>query len=193
MTIIVPYRDRPHQLPIFVKHMSAYLTGADIVVVEQADNKPFNRAKLINAGFAETKPEFFVAHDIDMLALAVDYTPTKGVTQLAGNEIQKTGYLGGVTMFDAVTFRKAGGYNNSYYHRAEDNEMAFQLARLGIKPAERFGVFDLQPHPRRGPEFIPALWAKSKQARWEWNQIDTCKYEIISREETNYLHLKIKL
>lgn len=193
MHIIVPYRNRPDHLTAFIKHMSAYLPGADIVVVEQADNKPFNRAKLLNVGFLETNPDFFCAHDVDHLPLSLDYSPKIGVTQLASSQIQLHGFLGGVTMFDNKTFRKVGGYDNDFFHRAEDNSLMFNLSRLGIPVINRFGVFDLQPHPRSGPEFIPALWAKARRLRMIQDQLSICQYQITDRIETDYLHLKVKL
>lgn len=193
MTIITPYRDRPNQLPIFLKHMRTYLPGAHLVIVEQADNKPFNRGKLLNVGWLETLPEYAVMHDIDMLPVDVDYTPTPGVTQLAGSTIQTHGYLGGVTMFDADTFKRLGGYNNEYFHRAEDNELMHNCIRLGVHINERFGTYQYLPHERTGPEFIPWLWAKSKQRRQVQNQLRACKYKILDRVDTAYTHFFVEL
>lgn len=190
MTLIIPYRDRPHQLETFLNHMSAYIPEADILIVEQADNKAFNRGRLLNIGFIECQAAHVVMHDVDHLSLAVDYTPTAGVTQLASSEIQRFGFLGGVTMYDADTFRRVGGYHNDYFSRAEDNEMAHNLGRLGVRVAERFGVFDLQPHPRNGAEFIPWLWAKSKQRRPVQDQLSCCQYQIVERLTG---HIKVKL
>lgn len=193
MTIIVPYRNRQNQLQVFLKHMAAYLPQAAIVVIEQAEGKPFNRAALLNAAYLETLPDHFTAHDVDHLPLSVDYTPTHGVTQLASSVIQTHGFLGAVTMYDYTTFERAGGYHNDYYSRGEDNECAHNLARLSIPVTERFGVFDLQPHPRTGPEFIPWLWAKSKQRRVVQDQLGQCKYKVISHTEKDYTHIKVEL
>jgi DNA-binding LacI/PurR family transcriptional regulator len=46
--VIVPYRDRPQQLKRFVSHMEDYLKDIEyeIFIVEQSDDKPFNRGKL---------------------------------------------------------------------------------------------------------------------------------------------------
>ena len=51
--IIVPYRDREQQLKRFLSHMKEYIKDIDyeIFIVEQADDKPFNRGKLLNAGY----------------------------------------------------------------------------------------------------------------------------------------------
>jgi len=181
MTIIVPYRNRPEHLTQFIPHMRAYLPYAKIVVIEQADDKPFNRGRLINIGYLEAKPGYFVAHDVDMLPVEVDYSPNPGVTQLAGSKIQLRDYLGGVTMFEPTTFEKVGGYHNDYFSRSEDNEMRFNLQRLKIPVLELHGKYKMLPHPRSGPEFIAALWYKAQQPRAIQNQLGVCKYEVIRK------------
>lgn len=194
MTILVPYRDRLHHLQKFIPHMRSYLPDADIVIVEQAVGKPFNRGKLINVGFLETKNDFFVAHDIDMIPINVDYSPKAGVTQLAGSRIQFKDYLGGITMFEAETFRKVGGYHNDYFHRAEDNELRFNLHRLNIPVLENHGKFKALPHIRKAPEFIAALWQKAQERRQIQDQLSICEYEVLSREQgEGHLHIKVSI
>lgn len=192
--IIVPYRDREEHKKQFIPHMRAYLPEAKIVVVEQSDDKPFNRGKLINIGYMETLPNYFVAHDVDMLPLEVDYFECAGVTQLAKSSIQKHGYLGGVTMFDKETFEKVGGYHNEYFHRAEDNELRANLQRLKIPVLELHGKFMFLPHPRSGPEFIASLWYKSQEPRVIQNQLGKWDYPAIEHIECrDYLHIKVAL
>lgn len=195
--IVVPYRDRKDHLSQFIPHMRAFLPDAKIVIVEQADDKPFNRAKLLNIGFIEVPGEYYVFHDVDMLPVNVDYTTTIGVTQLASSEIQIRNYLGGVTMFDAETFKKVGGYNNEYFHRAEDNEMRFNLQKLKIPVLELHGEYKTLPHLNSSPSFIAALWYKAQQKRKVQDQLSCCNYKIISREEVKkpdvYTHIKVEL
>lgn len=185
MTIIVPYRNRKDHLDQFIPHMRAYLPDAKIVVVEQGEGKPFNRGKLINVGFKEICSTHFIAHDVDLLPVKVNYDQKPGVTQLASSDIQRYGYLGGVTMFDKETFERAGGYRNDYFHRAEDNEMNFNLHRLKIPISYRHGKFNELPHPRTAPEFIPELWEKAQQPRLIQNQLAVCTYSVISKVEYN--------
>lgn len=191
LAIVVPYRDRKSHLAQFIPHMNKYLPEATIVVVEQADEKPFNRGRLLNIGFihapTHTAPPTFCFHDIDLLPEAVDYSEQKGVTQLAKSNIQKIDYLGGVTMFDYETFIKSGGYHNDYFHRAEDNCMMFNLKRLGIKVNERFGIFKELHHVRNSPEFIPELWQKAQLPRKHQDQLSICEYQII--ENKHYTEL----
>lgn len=52
--VIVPYRDRPDQLKRFLTYFHNYLRKQQIhykiFIVEQKDEKAFNRAKLFNVG-----------------------------------------------------------------------------------------------------------------------------------------------
>ena len=51
--IIVPYRKRPGHLRKFRQSIKSYLKDQDyeLIVVEQADDLPFNRGKLLNIWF----------------------------------------------------------------------------------------------------------------------------------------------
>ena len=80
--VIVPYRGRPTQLRKFKDHIKDYLRKSNIsyqlIVVEQMDDLPFNRGKLLNIGFNALKKrcDYVVFHDVDMLPLRVDYSPS---------------------------------------------------------------------------------------------------------------------
>jgi len=197
LAIIVPYRDRKEHLDQFIPHMNKYLPDAKIVIVEQADGKPFNRGKLINACFLEMRPTYFAVHDVDMLDIEVKYDHEfyldGCVIQLCSSDIQLSDFLGGVTRYSFISFVNAGGYHNDYFHRAEDNEMMFNLKSKKIKVINRFGTFHQLPHPRTGPEFIPELWAKAQLPRTK-NMLNTCEYQLISKEVFNtHTHLRVLL
>lgn len=190
----------------FIPYMSGYLTAKrikfSITVVEQCDPKKgkakgFNRGKLINIGFIFAKPRFFVAHDVDMLPYSVDYdyeNIVTGVFQLAKSEIQKSGYTGGVTMFSADAFKKIGGYNNDFFHRAEDNELRFNIDRLKVHISERIGEFQIMDHPRSGAEFIPELWEKAKKPRVVQDQLSCCEFKVVGIDYgTHHSHIKVEL
>jgi len=53
--VIVPYRDREKHLKKFIPHITDFLNEHtipfEILVVEQADDLPFNRGRLLNVGF----------------------------------------------------------------------------------------------------------------------------------------------
>ena len=79
LAVIVPYRNRKKQLEKFIDHTSKYLSNRDfeyyIIVAEQADDKEFNRGKLLNIGFKEAvkrRCDYVVFHDVDMLPEKVE-------------------------------------------------------------------------------------------------------------------------
>ena len=80
LIVIVPYRDREANLKQFIPHMHAFLKNTQhrIVVVEQAGNGLFNKAKLINVGFSlcRDRNAYFCFHDVDLLpeSLSCDYS-----------------------------------------------------------------------------------------------------------------------
>lgn len=175
--------------------MHSYQANARILVVEQADGKEWNREKLFNVAVREYPDDFYVFHDVDMLPLKVDYSPRIGVTQLASSTIQRHNYLGGVTMFDHDRYVKVGGYHNDFLGgRAGDNEMSFNLKRLGIPVLNRFGKFKMLPHPRTGPEFIRELWERAQLPREVQAQLGACDYQVISdTQEATHRHIIVEL
>lgn len=194
MTIITPYRNRPDHLNRFIPHMRAYLPDARILIVEQAEGKEWVRERLFNVGVRECPDDFYIFNDVDHLPL-FSYQARLGVTQLASSTIQHRDYLGGVTMFDHDTYVKAGGYHNNFWGgRAGDNEMSFNLKRLGIPVLNRFGKFKMLPHPRTGPEFIPELWERAQRPREVQDQLGTCEYQVISdTQEATHRHIIVEL
>lgn len=195
--IIVPYRDRPRQLAQFIDHMQRHYGNIPICIIEQDEDNNFNRGKLLNIGFLEN-PGYthYIFHDVDMLPINVSYLQyyTKPVLQLARSNIQLVNYLGGVTRFSNTAFSKSGGYHNDYYHRAEDNEMRFNLKRLDMAVINKPGAFKILQHERQGPEFDPALWAKAQKIRVVQNQLAACQYEVMHTKKINNVrHMLVKV
>ena len=141
--IIVPYRKRPGHLRKFRQSIKSYLKDQDyeLIVVEQADDLPFNRGKLLNIGFeyaVRKQCDYVVFHDIDMLPIDVDYSYSDVPIHLATNftnskrEIFKT-YFGGITMFPIDLFKKVNGYSNEYWGWGfEDDDLLMRLTEQHI-------------------------------------------------------------
>jgi hypothetical protein len=179
--IIVPYRNRAAHLAQFLSHMSINYPDLNICIVEQSNHLLFNRGKLLNIGFLENPGyRHYIFHDVDMLPIKVKYNFRNNATilQLARSEIQLFEYLGGVTRFGATTFKAIGGYHNDYFHRAEDNEMRFNIKRLRLDVIEKPQTFTMLNHERQGLEFNPALWHKAQQKRVIQNQLSCCNYTV---------------
>lgn len=149
--IIVPYRNRPGQVRRFVKEIGNYFATViknftyQIYIIEQGDNKEFNRGKLLNIGFLAAEQDgcdYVVFHDIDMLPYNVDYSYSDRPLQLANKfEASSTfsrtindDYFGGVTLFPIEDFRKINGYSNRYRGWGfEDNDLLYRCQKNDIK------------------------------------------------------------
>ena len=147
--IIVPYRNRPDQLEVFIEHMETYLADKDlryeIFIVDQDNAKQFNRGILLNIGYIYAKKircNYLVFHDVDMLPVDVDYSysdiPLHLATDFILEEDEKDRevfeeYFGGVTMFPIETFEKINGYSNKYWAWGyEDTDLLLRCKENGI-------------------------------------------------------------
>jgi predicted glycosyltransferase involved in capsule biosynthesis len=144
LAVVVPYRNREEHLKEFIPYMEKVLKEEgmpfEILIVEQADSKPFNRAKLLNVGFNEANDyDYFAFHDVDMLPVDSDYSFPEGPTHLS-SEVEQfnwglpyDGYFGGVTLFDKESFSKINGYSNEYWGwGAEDDDVLHRCMIKGI-------------------------------------------------------------
>lgn len=159
MAIVVPYRDRLKHLKLFVPFMHKFLTGMkhDIFIVHQIDNRPFNRAKLLNVGFqvAGKNYDYMATHDIDMLPITADYSfPTRPchvatAVEQFGYKLPFKTYFGGVVLFNANDFVSLNGYSNNFWGwGGEDDEMFRHIVNAGITIERRVGRFKSLPHDR---------------------------------------------
>ena len=160
--IIVPYRDRPQQLKRFIKHMGEYLTDLDyqIFIIEQSDDKPFNRGKLLNVGYKFARDngcDYFVFHDVDMLPEDVDYSytdkPLHLATHLQEHDYETTffDYFGGVTMFNKEDFELINGFSNEYWGwgfedddlliRCLDSNLELDKQQIGVGGSDEIQTF----------------------------------------------------
>lgn len=77
VAIVVPYRDRATQLPVFLANLHPFLMKQQIeygiFLIEQIADGLFNRAALMNVGFVEALKlsdwDCFIFHDIDLLPM----------------------------------------------------------------------------------------------------------------------------
>ncbi len=194
MRIIVPYRDRAKHLAKFLKFMNY-----DILIVEQADDKPFNRGKLLNIGVLES-PEikYFALHDVDMLPVKADYSLPTFPTLLATKAEQFKykmpfpEYFGGVVLITAEHMKQCNGYHNEFWGWGgeDDNFRARVLATVGTIH-HREGIYNSLPHDRI---INPVLHKKNvmllKSGTGIENGLSNCEYKIISRESN---HIKVEL
>lgn len=73
VTIVIPYRNRETHMTQFIDMFQKYFVDLNskftLVFVEQCNEKPFNRGKLLNVGMKEfyNETDYFMNHDIDIL------------------------------------------------------------------------------------------------------------------------------
>ena len=143
--VIVPYRNRPNQLATFTTHIKKFLDiPYELIIVEQAKGKDFNRGALLNIGFQKAERlncDYIAFHDIDMLPINGDYSfseyPVHLITELdlpeSVNRTLFEGYFGGVTIFPSNIFRAVNGYSNDYYGWGfEDDDLLLRCIENGI-------------------------------------------------------------
>lgn len=155
LSIIVPYRNREQHLRKFAPHMNMFLNNKivfNINIIEQCNNKPFNRGLLANIGFDLTQSEsqYCCIHDVDHIPVSdfSDYSYREGVTKLAtrvsqfGFKRRNRSELAGVVLFDNETFKKVNGFSNEYWGwGVEDNDLGLRCLKKEISIEERDGLY----------------------------------------------------
>lgn len=161
LTVIVPYRKREEHLAIFPHKLHDFLTKQGInyqlLIIEQADSKPFNHAKLTNIGAQYAwDSDYFCFHDVDMIPLVSDYAMVNHPVLLANSvsqfDVEKnhSSYFGGVIMLTKVHFEKVNGFSNEYWHWGyEDDDMMMRCLMSGLTPiAFKEGRYESLPHKK---------------------------------------------
>jgi predicted glycosyltransferase involved in capsule biosynthesis len=214
LSVIVPFRNREEHLEKFMPHMKEFLDRHEIpfhiYVIEQADNKPFNRAKLLNVGYKESSDfDYFCFHDVDMLPIESFYEcPEKPIHLAASVEQFNWGlayetYFGGVTLFPKESLLKINGYSNNYWGwGAEDDDLWNRCMQMRQIPSRLPGKYLSLNHDRN---IDHTLWQRNydylrsqdtPEARLKvihTDGINTLEYEKIGDEKLNDYTTKIKV
>jgi len=202
--IIVPYRDREENLSRFIPAMNRYLPSAKIVVVEQCDQKPFNKGALINVGMTlcKGKGDYYMFHDVDLLPVKVDYSfpecPTHVATELSqfNYSMPYPNYFGGCVMFKYEHYEAINGFSNRFSGwGCEDDDFYESFKAKGIPVLRRTGTFESMPHQAmQEPKTFAKNVEKLVQGRDFSEGLSTVKFEIISQiNEKSHIHLMVKI
>ncbi len=170
LAMIVTYRNREQHLQKFPDYLKGFLLkegiANEILIVEQYDNKPFNRGKLFNIGAMQMfdKCDYFCFHDIDMLPNVASYAYVDHPVLLANSASQFDGedatqptvwcrhssYFGGVILFPKTDFMKINGFSNNYWHWGfEDDDLLMRCLFCGLTPiAYITGRYISLPHKK---------------------------------------------
>ncbi|XP_022346040.2 beta-1,4-N-acetylgalactosaminyltransferase bre-4-like [Crassostrea virginica] len=149
VAILVPFRERDNHLKIFLNNLHPILYRQQleytIYVIEQADDRPFNRGKLFNIGYMEAKKEnnytCFVCHDVDLIPEndQILYGCVRSPMHLS-RAVDKFDYrlpykeiMGGITVFSGRDYEKVNGWSNLFENwGGEDDDMSNRVIANGL-------------------------------------------------------------
>jgi hypothetical protein len=172
--LIVPYRNRAHNLVQLVLNLQWYLDprSFDIFIVEQADSLPFNRGCTLNVGFdlarKHARYSHYVLHDVDLIPLRADYSRPDCAVHLSaatGQFLYELPYeesFGGVVLFTQGDFELVNGFSNHYWGWGrEDYDLYLRCGKAGLRIERRPGRYISMPHAV-SPE-LESAWVKNQQ------------------------------
>jgi len=200
--VVIPYRNREEHLPILIKALRKKLPNAPILVTEQAEGKPFNRAKLLNVGSYAAFQQgatHVITHDVDMIPTEStkyelgDAVHISSAASQFGGEMPYDRYFGGVTVFSSKAFQLANGYSNEYWGwGAEDDDMLGRIEKAGVpvKRVENNPFLSLQHEHALASTEQKKLHAKNGKRFYEGydtskDGLNTLEFKLI-----NQLHLQ---
>ncbi|TRY91137.1 hypothetical protein DNTS_020424 [Danionella cerebrum] len=149
VALIIPFRKRDEHLRYFLYYLHPILQRQQldygIYVINQDGDEIFNRAKLLNVGYAEALKEYdydcFIFSDVDLIPMD-DRNIYKCYSQprhLAvsmdkfGFRLPYTQYFGGVSSLSKEQFLKINGFPNNYWGwGGEDDDIFNRINSRGM-------------------------------------------------------------
>ncbi|XP_062595063.1 beta-1,4-N-acetylgalactosaminyltransferase bre-4-like [Saccostrea cucullata] len=149
VAIIIPFRDREEHLRILLHNLHPILQRQQldygIYVIEQINGTQFNRAMLMNIGYAESIKLYnytcFVFHDVDLIPendrIMYDCIGSPRHLSCAVDKFKyRLPYVtlfGGVTALKREHFEKVNGHSNKFFGwGGEDDDMFRRLVHHGF-------------------------------------------------------------
>jgi len=218
VAIIIPFRQREEQLKIFLHHMHPILQRQQlfyrIIVVEQLENDPFNRAGLFNVGFVESLKispfNCFIFTDVDLLPEddRNNYgcpTSPRHMSVAVDKFEYRLPYatiFGGVGAFTRKHFEEINGMSNLFWGwGGEDDDLYKRITSVGLKltrPSMLLGRYTMiKRHHFQSSKADPNrmnLLRNSKE-RMSVDGLNTLKYhlkEVLEDELVTYVKIQMK-
>lgn len=198
VAIVIPYRARPVQLNDFLAHMHPFLQfqqlDYQIFIVEQTDERPFNRAKLFNIGFKEAEQissfHCFIFHDVDLLPLNINniYGCTKLPRHLSANidvfdyKVPYDWIFGGAIAILKDQFLSVNGFSNKFFGwGGEDDDFFNRVTRNGTTICRfepKISRYTMLSHKKETPNEDRYYYLSTGERRYETDGLNSLRYTV---------------
>ncbi|KAM9329238.1 beta-1,4-galactosyltransferase 1 [Gastrophryne carolinensis] len=149
VALIIPFRNRDEHLKYWLYYLHQFLQRQQldygVYVINQDGDSTFNRAKLLNVGYAEALKEYdydcFVFSDVDLIPMD-DRNIYKCYSQPRhlsvsmdkfGFGLPYMQYFGGVSALSKEQFKRINGFPNNYWGwGGEDDDIYNRIASRGM-------------------------------------------------------------
>ncbi|XP_056120557.1 beta-1,4-galactosyltransferase 1 [Rhinichthys klamathensis goyatoka] len=215
VALIIPFRNRDEHLKYWLHYIHPILQRQQldygIYVIQQEGQDTFNRAKLLNVGYAEALKEYdydcFIFSDVDIIPMddRNTYKCSSQPRHLSvsmdkfGFRLPYKQYFGGVSAMSKQQFQKINGFPNNYWGwGGEDDDIFNRLTFQGMKisrPSGDIGKCRMIRHSRdKKNEENPQRFKKIAHTKQTMNTdgIKSLKYKVINIEK-DQLYTKISV
>ncbi|CRK86550.1 CLUMA_CG000159, isoform A [Clunio marinus] len=210
--IIVPYRKREEQLKQFINYIHNFLRKQQIhykiFVIEQGDDKPFNRAKLFNIGSRYALKENFpclVMQDIDLMPLNLGniYACTKRPRHMSSSldtfrfNLPYYGLVGGAIAIATEDFVNINGFSNVFQGwGGEDDDLYKRLLNKNyriIRFHPSYAQYTMLKHTRERRNPKRNEYLKNSYLRFDIDGLNSLVFsEIEIHKNTFFTHILVQ-
>ncbi|XP_055304009.1 beta-1,4-galactosyltransferase 2-like [Sitodiplosis mosellana] len=211
--IIIPYRHRKDQLEAFIVYIHNFMRQQQIhyriFLVEQNDEKPFNRAKLLNIGAVHAIKEKFpclIFHDVDLFPMNVGnlYVCTAQprhmpvyIDKYHFNVVYKD-YFGGCVAMRTETFQIINGMSNLFFGWGGEDDNCFDRVKSKGFKICRFGPnyskYMMLPHKKEIPIVHLKALMENAAKQFHTDGLNSLNYtEKIVILQPFYTHIRVEL
>jgi predicted glycosyltransferase involved in capsule biosynthesis len=205
LAVIIPYRNRQENLNIFLDEFPKKInvTNYKIYIIEQVDEKPFNRAKLFNIGFDIIKDDvdYICFHDVDLIPEESDYSYTTIPLHLSkycsqfNYKLYYKNIYGGVNLMSKENFLKINGFSNDFWGwGGEDDDLLKRVINADFKLERREGRYKSLDHKvsDKSNRFKNVKKLNSKY-NYSMDGLSNLEYKILEKLELNNIAIKFKV